>query len=293
MLATFYRRAIFISRTFSSGFHEEELKLLSNFKDGKSIKAYLPRVGSVPPPEVIPRLVVVMVGWAQSRHSALSKYASVYTQLGLPCVVVASPVHLLWFTSLGKIVSRRVLGLLDDSLEHPVSILFHIFSGGGCVLFPQLLEEYTRPDSGPFPSKLHPVGAVFDSAPTLFSRGVGLAAAKLVYKQGGFNTFTYSAANLTGLLVDLVIGSRKRLEDKMALTHPLLLQLPQLYLYSKKDSVNPFERIESVIEGQRARGREVIGKCWTDTEHVRHHPKHPEEYTKEIIDFIASLSIKK
>ena len=285
-----FRGVISAVRTVSNGFKDEELKLLSSSKVGKPIRAYLPNpdndFGSAQ--QTARRLLVLMIGWAQSRQNALSKYASIYTQLGFPCIAVATPVPLMWFTSLGSNVTRNVLGLLDESLEVPVSLLFHIFSGGGTVLFPQLLQEYTKTDS-PFPSKLCPVGVVFDSGPSEFSRRSGLAASKLAYKQGGFNVFTYSLANTAGTCIDIAIGSKKRSEEEAALTHPHLLQVPQLYLYSEQDSVNPSERARMVMEGQRARGREITSKCWTDTEHVRHFSKHPEEYNYEIVNFLESL----
>lgn len=166
--ANAFRRVFSTLRTSSSGFKDAELKSLSNSKVGKPIRIYLPNSGGndfeSPSSRQLSasRLLVLMVGWVQSRQNALSKYASIYTQLGFPCVAVATPVPLVWFTSLGNNVTRNILGLLDDSLEVPVPLLFHIFSGGGTALFPQLLREYMKTDS-PFPSKLCPVGVVFDS----------------------------------------------------------------------------------------------------------------------------------
>lgn len=287
-----FGRLVYTARTFSSSFRKDELDSLSDYRNGRSIKVYLPSTDHVGSRPVLPRrLLVVMVGWAQSRHSVLSKYASIYTQLGVPCVAIATGAPLIWFTSLGNSVTLNILGFLDRSLELPVSLLLHIFSGGGTVLFPQLLLECAKPDS-PFPSKLCPAGVVFDSGPSEFSRRTGLAASKLVYKQGGFNAFTYPLATTTGILVDLAIGSRKRSEEEAALAHPQLLQVPQLYLYSEKDSVNPPDRARKVMEGQRARGREVTSKCWSDTEHVRHFSQHQEEYTKAVVDFMVSLHKK-
>lgn len=86
--------------------------------------------------------------------------------------------------------------------------------------------------------------------------------------------FTYSLATAAGILTDLAIGSRKRSEEATALTHPHLLQLPQLYLYSEQDTVNPPERTRMVMEDQRARGRQVTSKYWTDTDTFRNTQKN-------------------
>lgn len=271
-------------RTISSGFKEKELTSLSAAKRGDVTRVYLPG-DSAPGPYSEKRLLVLMVGWAESRHSAISKYASIYTTLGLPCVAMAPRIPLVWFTSLANKATRNMLGVLDSSLECPASLLFHIFSGGGAVVFPLLLDEYAK--SGAFPSKLAPIGAVFDSGPAKFGVQAGFAASKLLYQQGAFNVLTYSLANAVGFVTDLAIGSRKRSEHAAALGHPQLLELPQLYLLSEKDSVHPAEAAREVMEGQRKKGREVRSQCWTDTEHVKHFTKHPEAYSKEITAFIA------
>lgn len=287
------RKVVCSVRAFSSGFGESELRALSVSRHGKATKVYLPS----PDLLLVPggtggheqrRLLVVMVGWALSRHNTLSKYASIYTELGIPCIALATPVQWMWFTTLGSKAMRNTLRLLDHSMQLPVSILLHIFSGGGTAVLPQLMEEHANPNS-PFPSKLRPAGVVFDSAPVLFSRKAGLAASKLFYKQGGTNVLSYSLVNMVGILTDLAFGSRKRREGETALAHPQLLQMPQLYLYSENDSVNPLERTKMVMEGQREKGRDVTGKCWMDTEHVRHYTKHPEEYSEQIADFVATL----
>lgn len=283
-------RVVSSLRAFSCGFTDSEVRALSVSRHGRATRVHLPSPNLVVPGsgQEERRLLVVMVGWAEARQNALSKYASIYTELGIPCVTLATPVQWLWFTSLGNRATRNTLRLLDHSMELPVSILFHIFSGGGTAVFPQLIQEYANPNS-PFPSKLRPTGVVFDSGPAPYSRKAGLAASKLVYKQGGLNMLTYSVMNAVGVFTDLTIGSRKRSSGEAALAHPQLLQMPQLYLYSEKDSVNPLERTRRVMEEQREKGRDVTGKCWTDTEHVRHLIEHPEEYTKQIADFVARL----
>ena len=183
-----------------------------------------------------------------------------------------------------------MLNLLDQSMQQPVSLLLHIFSGGGIVVFPQLLDEHKKPNSL-LTSKLLPAGVIFDSGPADFAFRPGIEAAKLVYKQGGYNIFTYSLASSLGVLTDLAIGSKKRASRQTALEDTQLLQIPQLYLHSKADTVCPPETVWEVMEGQKAKGRKVDSHCWDDTEHVRLFSKHPEEYTERIVDFIKTVPL--
>lgn len=275
------------SVTNGSGFREDELKTLESCKSGIT-RAYLPPVGRVGGFSD-KRVVVMMVGWTESRHSALSKYAALYTELGLPCVVLAPPVPYVWYTSLGNSATQSVLHLLDHAFKSPTSLLLHIFSGGGTVVFPQLVHEHSKPD-GLF-SKLTPTGVVFDSGPVWFSVESGLAASKLVYQQGGMNFLTYSLANAVGVLTSFAIGPRKCSELQKSLDHPSLLHMPQLYLYSDRDSVSSAKHIREIMEGQRKKGREVCSHCWEDTEHVKHFVQHPDEYTTKIMDFMRTLPI--
>ncbi len=277
-----------LSSALGRGFREEELKHLCKVK--LPIQTYLPSTGGRDG-FMGKRVVVVMVGWTQSRQNALSKYAAIYTGFGLPCVAMAPNVSHVWFTRRGNAATQSLLDLLDDSLHQPASLLLHIFSGGGIVAFPQLLSEHDSPNSR-LSSKLVPAGVVFDSGPADFSITPGLEAAKLVYQQGGYNFFTYSLVSILGVLTDMAIGSSKRADHRRAFDDAGLLQIPQLYLHSKRDTVCPPETVREVMDSQRAVGREVTSHCWQDSEHVRHFSKHPEEYTKTIADFINTLDVQ-
>ncbi len=233
------------------------------------------------------RLLVFMVGWAQSKHNALSKYAALYTHLGFPCMAIAIHAADIFFTSRGNRLMDQVFQTLDQSMEKPVTILYHIFSGAGNVVFPRLLQELDKPDSL-LSTKIIPSGIVFDSGPTIFSKKSGLAASKLVYDQGGFNFFSYHLSNTVGISLDFAIGSRKRSDLQTALEHPRLLDFPQLYLYSHKDTVCPSEVVEKVMETQRKKGRSVSSHCWTGTDHVRHFSVHPQEYAEKVTEFVKT-----
>ena len=237
--------------------------------------------------QVKKRSLALLVGWAESRQKALSKFAAIYTKQGIPCLTIPCPITTMWFTSIGSKLTNNLLTSLDVATpldDHPINLAMHIFSGGGTVVFPRLLEELAKP-SGLLTTKIRPKCIVFDSGPTVFSYKSWMAAAKLVYKQGGFNFLTYSASWLARSTVNLLIGSRKRSELATALDSPLL-NVPQLYLYSTADSVCDSEWVEKVIAEQREKGRTVESYSWQDSEHVRHLAEHPEQYKELVVDFL-------
>ena len=231
--------------------------------------------------------LALLVGWAESRQKALSKFAAIYTKQGVPCLSVACPITTMWFTSVGSKLTNSLLTSLDHATpldNHPLNLAMHVFSGGGTAVFPRLLEELAKP-YGLLTTKIRPKCVIFDSGPTVFSYKSGTAAARLVYKQGGFNFLTYSASRLAGSLVNLFIGSRKRSELATALDSPLL-NMPQLYLYSTADSVCSSKWVERVMEEQREKGRTVESYSWQDSEHVRHLAEHPQQYEELVVGFL-------
>ena len=237
--------------------------------------------------QVKTRSLALLVGWAESRQKPLSKFAAIYTKQGIPCLSMACPITTMWFTSLGNKLTDSLLTSLDLATppdDHPINLAMHVFSGGGTAVFPRLLEELAKP-YGLLSTKIQPKCIVFDSGPTEFSYENGMRAAKLVYKQGGFNFLTYSASRIVGSTINLFIGSRKRSELVMALDSPLL-NMPQLYLYSTADSVCSSERVERIMEEQREKGRSVESYSWGDSEHVRHLVEHPEQYEELLVGFL-------
>ena len=273
-----------ITRLTASSFTGKELQSLSEV--GEPLKGHtselVKEVGSGR------RLLVVMVGWSQSSNKSLAKYASLYNQLGLPCVTMATHMSLLCYTSLANRNTKQMVQHLDKSTTTSFRVLYHIFSSGGYIIFPHLMAEYDNPSS-PLRTKFIPAGVVLDSGPINFSAQAGYQANKSMYDQGGYNYLIYTLVNGYSLFTDMAVGSRKRSELQAALKHTELLQMPQLYLYSENDLTCSAERVRGIMEGQRKMGRQVTGHCWTESEHVKHYVRHPEEYKQKIADFIAAL----
>ena len=262
----------------------------SSLSLGNELQERVSRLGfnlHLPEENAETRSLALLVGWAESRQKSMAKFAPLYTKRGIACLTVAPRIWSMWFTSAGNKLTSNLLTALDEATppgDRPLNLVLHLFSGGGTAAFPRLMEEMANP-SGLLATRIRPRCVVFDSGPTQFSLQSGSEAAKLVYKQGGFNFVTYAASVLVGATVNLFIGAKKRSELQRALDS-LLLDLPQLFLYSEADTVCRREWVERVMEEQRRKGREIESFHWEDSQHVRHLLQHPEEYERLVVDFV-------
>ncbi len=274
-----------------SSFDVDELKSLEERVQKFGGKLHLPQDASTTKTNLPSRTVVLAVGWAESTLKTMAKYAPIYTQLGLPYVCVPLSVVHMWSSKLGNSITSEILNSLDASLStKPSSLVVHIFSGGGYVFFPKACDEHEKPSSL-FHTKVKPACFVFDSGPPNYTYEAGAAAAKLVYQQGGMNFLTSKVATALGTLSEKLFGEEKRAVLHRALNVSRLLDLPQLYLYSEKDTVCPPSHVRKIISGQLERGREVSSYCWPDSEHVRHYLSHSEEYRQLIEAFLIKHGV--
>ena len=232
--------------------------------------------------------IALMMGWIGSNIRSLRHFAPVYTSLGIPVLCCAPSLWSVWLTSQGNKITSRILQTLDEGIDESSSLILHIFSGAGYVVFPKLSEEASKESL--LTRKLIPTCTVFDSGPTDFSFKSGTSGAKLKYKQGGYNFISYVSANTVGTAINLLIGARKRSERKQALRSKLF-DIPQLYLHSDNDPVCPPEWVAGVMGEQRALGREVGERCWGDASHVRLLRDHPQEYAREVADFLKKCGV--
>ena len=166
--------------------------------------------------------------------------------------------------------------------KEPLRLLLHAFSGSPTIVFPPLANcLHNHP-------QLRLAGVVFDSGPVLFARKTGMVAAGQSYEQGGLNLAGYWGSCAAGIVIEAMVGKKKRADEEKAFVSPVL-DVPQLYLYSETDRVAARAHIEEVMDRQRKMGRLVRGVKWKDSKHVRHLIDHPDEYKQSLSDFILHL----
>lgn len=272
-------RGLYTSRCVS--FSEEELYRLRTLLKGSRATLISPSASNKDAAETSlavasRRALAVLTGWTSAPLKAVVKHAAPYTKVGIPAVCVAPSVLQVWNTGLGSSLTRSLLESLDATLQEPVSLVLHFFSGAAGVTLPLIVSDFESSERE-LTRKLNPACTVFDSGPTEFSYTAGMAAARLMRDQGGYNYPTYLAAIITGITVNALIGKHKRLELGKVLRSPLL-DTPQLYLHSETDTVTPPSRVRKVMLDQQAIGREVSSYCWKDSQHVRHYLGDPDTY---------------
>ena len=277
-----------MTRGDRGAFNQEELDRLGTRVKKFRGQLHLPSLGPDVRKPPSKRTLAVCVGWASSKLRVMKKFAPIYTTLGIPCVCVAPSIVHIWGTNLGSKLIVNVLKSLDSSLDEPTSLILHLFSSAPCLLFPNIIDGVSS--SSALWKKMPPAGIIFDSGPSEYSYESGMAAAQLVYKQGGYNYVTYLIATSAGTVSEKFVGARKRSELRQVLDSTAL-NVPQLYLHSEVDTVSPPSRVSAVMDKQRAEGREVSSFCWRDSEHVRHYLTHPKEYTDQVAAFLRKCNI--
>nr|KAG5714281.1 hypothetical protein BaRGS_018498 [Batillaria attramentaria] len=66
---------------------------------------------------------------------------------------------------------------------------------------------------------------------------------------------------------------------------------PTLMLYSSADNIVSSAKLDEVVADWKKRGHFVRCRKWEDTPHVGHFRLHPNEYTKEVQEFIEHLRL--
>lgn len=172
-------------------------------------------------------------------------------------------------------------------------IIFHIFSNGGSMVYTSLSALLNSPES-PYQGRLCIRGIIVDSAPGK-SRVFNAVRAFMSTLSSNFILryilglclLIYLLLNrLVNLLLPLetVLGKGFRVYEKMCLDKT---QCPQLFLYSKADTVIMAADVEEVIARRKDQGVDVKSLCWEESAHVAHFRANPELYTKTCLEFAA------
>ena len=226
----------------------------------------------------------LLLGWMLSRVNTVAKYKEMHNEKGLPTCCVAPTVFESWLWRPSHKRMSKFLSAVRESFATPVPVVIHMFSGASNILLYHLLAAI---EEGTCPLLLR--GLIFDSGLPIFSNESGTEAARILRRQGVLSAPVFSTTVLAGTTVNAVVGHRRRKERTEMLQWKVFSSVPQLYLYSECDTVCPPGVVRSVIQQQRELGASVRERMWSDTLHVSHFLKHPEEYTAEVHQFIDNV----
>lgn len=230
--------------------------------------------------------IAVIFGWMASSRRVVSKYSALYS--GFECISANMPMRVAFVPFLGRRAAVDVVRQLDSLASRqvggssPVDVVFHFFSGSAAAFSWGLLPAMQRADA-----KWRLRAMIHDSGPVQFSAKPGIAAGVLLVKQGRMWRSTAVIGEMGGHTSVFLFGKAQRanLNGFMASPHTAV---PQLFLYSRSDSVVSWKDIEErIVEQNEERGLPVTSHCWEDTEHVMHYVGHREEYETLVRDFLA------
>ena len=184
---------------------------------------------------------------------------------------------------------------LETSEEKPLPIVVHSFSNGGAFVTTVLasmikeLKEQTEEEESQdkidlrfFSDRIKSNGfEVFDSAPAY------------LYPEKLHQVIESAIQNVPAQVISkglLVVGKGlTQLSDLLRKKEPYPIQFwndviegdmckRQAFLYSTKDMLTDFSKVEELIQIRKSRGFEVIALNFKDSDHVQHWRKYPKEY---------------
>ncbi|XP_002741414.1 transmembrane protein 53-like [Saccoglossus kowalevskii] len=250
--------------------------------------------------------VVILLGWTGCQNKHLAKYSAIYQQRRLTTIRYTLPIEneFLRQHKVKEIAVKLLELLVDLGLENNI-IFFHVFSNAGVFLYHSITEVLNSPielhDSSHTDQTFNRLvagmqvgGVVFDSSPTT---ATSLTAGKLIASGAPYNTFiryTFAFFYAIGMwflvLLAFCIPVLARCIAPYSTFYTSLQnergRYPQLFLYSKADSIVDFKDIERFAELRKKMGVPVRKVCWEDSAHCCHLVSHREEYINQCVQFI-------
>eukprot|EP00929_Paragymnodinium_shiwhaense_P049908 TRINITY_DN25168_c0_g1_i1.p1 TRINITY_DN25168_c0_g1~~TRINITY_DN25168_c0_g1_i1.p1 ORF type:complete len:218 (+),score=31.76 TRINITY_DN25168_c0_g1_i1:105-758(+) len=178
----------------------------------------------------------------------------------------------------------------------------HLHSNNGTFVWAALLQAFQQTAPGALQSLR---GIVFDSAPRLTYGGqdsiVALAfgftfpAVPIILRRNVYVHPIWTPALFIYFLVKF-IGLRLRATQarkftlaalKETLVSGMPTNVPQLYVYSKKDQLISSSAVEEYIAMQKKNGVTVSWKLFDDTPHVQHFLRREADYREVLKTFLA------
>ena len=129
-----------------------------------------------------------------------------------------------------------------------------------------------------------------DCSPARFDTPSGLAAARLLYDQGGVNFPMYLFGSFVGVIVDSILGAAHLRRLSQSLDSPRVVSASHQFMYFENDPVITSSFIKGVAENFRKAGSKVDIVGFPERDHVRILRIHPEEATRIMQSFVDSFT---
>lgn len=236
--------------------------------------------------------LVILLGWLGCVDKHLAKYSAIYQSKGYATIRYTAPAERHFYQPEKlKDTSLKILELIFDLGLEESPIFFHVFSNGGAVLYRHVTEIIHGPFAAEF-AALNIAGCVYDSGPTKPTIASAIRA-----MSAAANPKASFVARLFRIVIFIIMtmlsvffpstweGNRIRRTFFKALREDRA-RFPQLFLYSKADSVCRYKDVESLVAARGELGVNVRQVCWEDSAHCSHLLLHKEEYVRVCLRFV-------
>ncbi|XP_063153873.1 transmembrane protein 53 isoform X2 [Candoia aspera] len=235
-----------------------------------------------------------MIGWAGCKNRYLEKYSAIYLQKGCIVIRYTAPWRFVFFSeSLGikslQNLAKKLLELLFDYKVEMKPLFFHVFSNGGFMLYRYIVELLHTQQQF---QHLRVVGTIFDSAPGRKNLRGGLRALSVVLSSYNVCVKSFLLLSFAVLVVTLRIMLYPMTRFIHESHYEAMLnqpsKWPELYFYSKADSVILASDVENMAEARRQHQVLVKTVDFVNSDHVSHLRAYPTSYATHCISFMYS-----
>lgn len=271
---------------------------------GQGIHLYEPPRAQSGPTTTDPKLVILSTWLGGSTPRRVSKYVAGYRELFPNAAILVlttkiAEITVLPFSALharlkpARDIIRRIVAVHSDESASP-SILFHIFSHGGCNTALQLMHslQSEQPPGSTSDFTRHLYGIIFDCCPgdASFGRAYNAAAASL---PDAWLAQTVGKALLVPVISTITllqhIGAMSSIADlRRELDDPNMFgtTAKRLYLYSSHDQMVQWQDVEAHLEAAKSVSEHpVTGVRFEESAHCAIIRNHADKYWKAIDDF--------
>jgi hypothetical protein len=272
-------------------------------------------------PEKETEAVVILLGWWGAQKRNVHKYGQLYQQrncatiVGVPGKIATlrmDEAALSVYAQEGAVQTATILRSLENAQKRSIPVIFHLFSNGGCFVFEQMelliqkasvnAEEEKEEKSTPEDTdqdlllvRARLRGQIFDSSPANLTAHSGTAAL-----EGAFPNVLV-ASILKGVLLsmhtvthvrDKLFGMPTRTETFWNRYLESYMCRHQAFVYSSHDRVTDHVQLDELIQSRKTKFPDltIMVKKFDDSEHCTHYPKHKEEYTEFVFEFLDMVA---
>lgn len=231
--------------------------------------------------------IILLFGWFGSTHKNLSKYSQFYKKLGFTVVQFTPSNFDITNTKHYTLKMKDIVDLLEKDFkisEKTPHIYLHVFSNHGLKNYISLLDIMEEKEYEYLKTMIK--GVIKDSCPVNITAKASATAVTAHYKNpiflwvgyGIFYAIFWIFLTIRGFFTHPINDSIGLFKLKKKVDHP------SLYIYSVQDSITDHKFLEDFIEEKKG---EVHKKKFSNSKHVSHYQVFPEEYEKEIQQFLA------